>query len=118
DLVGCSADATWFDLEHGRRVPQRQLEGLDRIAPGLVLHDCHGVVHDALGRRVLAGVHQLIDEPGDRDVMELGIRRDHPLANARSTWHSSSVLLAPLTSSSSPAWEPLPRTLSARGVDS
>src|SRR3954453_837967 len=68
-LVGGAADATRFDLERGRQRLDRGLERLDRVLVAALGDDRQRVVDDALGGRLLAVEHHLVDDLLD----ELGV---------------------------------------------
>src|SRR3954454_5519943 len=53
DLVRRATDAAALHLELGLHVLDGSLERGERLAAGLLLHDLHGVVDDALGDRAL-----------------------------------------------------------------
>src|SRR5581483_7330628 len=62
DLVGGAADAAALHLELRTGVVDGALEGGDRLAAGLLLHDLQGVVDDALRQRALAPGEDLVDD--------------------------------------------------------
>jgi hypothetical protein len=64
-LVGGATDAAAAHLELGLDVVDRTLERGDRLGARLLLDDLQRVVHDLLGGRALAALHDLVDHLGD-----------------------------------------------------
>src|SRR4051812_49850551 len=86
-LVGGATDAAGADLELRREDLHRLLDVLDRIATSALGDDRQRVVHDALGRRLLAVEHHLVDDLLDElgAVDRIGV--DRPLGCGGAAWH-------------------------------
>src|ERR1700693_2077910 len=84
-LVGRAAYATRLDLHRRLAVVHGRLEELERVLLGAVLHGAHGLVHDLLGRALLAAVHHHVDALRHDPAPILGIRQDLPLRRPRPT---------------------------------
>src|SRR5919202_2771506 len=69
DLVGRAADALRLDLDHRRGVADRLLEDVERLAPGPRVDQLQRAVEDALGRALLAALHDLVDQLGDQHAL-------------------------------------------------
>src|SRR5918999_3919415 len=86
-LVVRAADAPALHFDDRLHVLHRLREHLDRILARLRLDGVERAVDDALGGRLLAARHQHVDEFGDVDVAELGIRQDLALGDFSTTRH-------------------------------
>ena len=95
-LVGRAADAAGAHLEVRLHVVQRIVEGLHRIGLRLLLDLGQRAVDDGLGSRLLAGIHQRVDELGDHQIAKLGIRQNFALLGSVTTGHRDLSLLRPL----------------------
>src|SRR5258708_9311253 len=87
NLIGRAADAPRANLDSGADIRQRLVKDPQRIlsaAPGDAIE---GAVDDGLGSRLLALVHQAIDELGDDVIAELGVRQDFALNGGTTTRH-------------------------------
>src|SRR3954447_2232901 len=62
DLVGRAADAAGADLEHRRERLDRDLERLHGVLARALREDRQRVIDDALGGRLLAVQHHLVDD--------------------------------------------------------
>src|SRR5436190_18925355 len=95
NLVGGAADAARADLERRGELPDRLLELLDGVAPGLLAQGRQRVVHDSLGGRLLSVEHHLVDDLLD----ELGavdrIRRDGPNLGGGAARHGAYLAFTP-----------------------
>src|SRR3954465_452376 len=86
-LVGRAADPAGADLEHGRERLDGRLEGLDRVLARALGEDRQRVIDDALGRRLLAVQHHLVDDLLDELGAVDGIGVDRPLGCGGAAWH-------------------------------
>src|SRR5260221_3249885 len=87
NLVGRAADAPRADLDGGANIGQRLVEDAQRILPAALGDAVEGAVDDGLGSRLLALVHQAIDELGDDVIAELGVRQDFARYSGTTTRH-------------------------------
>src|SRR5690606_26279620 len=92
DLVGGATDAARLHLDGGRDVAQRLLDQLQRVAVLLADH-VHRAIHDALGDRLLAALHDHVDEARDRVAVVLRVGQHRTLRGISFTRHV--VLLRP-----------------------
>src|SRR6266498_3662134 len=73
-LVRRAADAARLDLDRRLAIVHGRLEELEGVLLRPVLHGAHGLVHDLLGRALLAAVHHHVDELRDNPAPVFGIR--------------------------------------------
>src|SRR5688572_30539681 len=95
-LVGRAADAAGAHLEVRLHIVQGIVEGLHRVGLRLLLDLSQGAVDNGLGSRLLAGIHQRVDELGDHQIAKLGIRQNFALLGSVTTGHRDLSLLRPL----------------------
>src|SRR3954451_8748047 len=86
-LVGRSADAAGADLEDRRERLDRDLERLHGVLARALREDRQRVVHDALGGRLLAVQHHLVDDLLDELGAVDGVRLDRTDRGSGSTRH-------------------------------
>src|SRR5207248_6590138 len=91
DLVGGTAHPPRLDLELGGGVADREVEDLQRLLAGLLAGPREGVVGDPLGDRALAGLHEDVDELGDRLRAVDRVGRDTTLVRAVAAGHLSTL---------------------------
>src|SRR3954449_3013251 len=113
DLVGRSADAAGADLEHRRERLDRDLERLHGVLARALREDRQRVVDDALGGRLLAVQHHLVDDLLDELGAVDGVRLDRTDGGGSSTRHY--LALTPyweraFLRSDTPAASSVPRT--------
>src|SRR5262249_40175925 len=90
DLVVRAADAPGLHLEHRLHVLDRLLERLEGVVLGLVAHGIERPVEDPLGGRLLAALHDGVDELRherglvDRVCQDLALDDDSPSRHLRS----------------------------------
>src|SRR6266568_2850555 len=77
-LVRRAAYPPRLDLHRRLAIVHGGLEELEGVLLGPVLHGPHGLVHDPLGRALLAAVHHHVDELRHDPAPVLGIRQDLP----------------------------------------
>src|SRR5688572_997003 len=87
-LVGGTADATRLHFDRRRNVAQCLLDELEGIGV-LLADDIHRAVDDLLGDRLLAALHDHVDETGDRLAAVLGVRQDRTLRGGTFTRHGA-----------------------------
>src|ERR1700704_1254558 len=87
NLVGRTADAPRANLDGGADIGQRLVENAQRILAAALGNAVEGAVDDRLGGRLLALIHQAVDELGDDVIAELGVRQDFTLVSGTATRH-------------------------------
>src|SRR5476651_834803 len=86
-LVGGTTDAARAHFDGGLHVLERLVERRNRILLQLRFDFFESAVHDALGDRLLATLHERVQELGDDDVVELGVRKDFTFFGSAATGH-------------------------------
>ena len=70
-LVGGAAHPAGFHLDQRLDVVHRLVKELQGVVAPPLAHDVHGVVQDALGRALLAPLHQTVDEPAHQRIVDI-----------------------------------------------
>ncbi len=94
-LIGGATDAARPNLDRRADIAQRVVEHAQRVLAGPLLDAVERPIDDAFGGRLLARIHQAVDELREDHIAELGVRQDLPLFGGATTRHarSSSSLL-------------------------
>jgi hypothetical protein len=90
-LVVGTTDTARLDLDQRTDVGQRLTHLVHRVASGLLAQPVERAVHDGLGDRLLAIVHDHVDQLGQHCITELGIRQDVALGGYSASRHGLSL---------------------------
>src|SRR5690606_18816752 len=93
NVIGGTANTAALDLHHGLHVRHSSSEHFPRIFPGLVGDVIESAIDDALGNRLLARLHDHIDELRNILRSELRIRQDFTLGYFTTTRHDNLSLI-------------------------
>src|SRR6186713_1368424 len=92
NLVIRTTNAAAFYFHHRLDVVDCRRENFQRILGRLFLDLLERAVNDAFGDRLLAGLHQHVDEFRNINARVLRIREDLAFGYLSTTWHMSSLL--------------------------
>ena len=92
NLIGRTADTSCLDLSHRHDVVHGCSEALKRILAQLFFHDLKCVIHDFLRHALLAVIHDVVHQPGNKLGIVHRIRQNVSLGYLASSRHCTSLL--------------------------
>jgi len=87
NLVVGTTNAAGLHFDHRLDVAHGSTKHLQRILAGLGGDDIESAINNALGDRLLAALHDGVDELGNFDIAELRIRQNVTFGNFATTGH-------------------------------
>jgi hypothetical protein len=86
-LIVGTTNTAGFHFNHRLDITHGRTEHFQRILAGLGRNDIESAIDNALGNRLLAALHDGVDELGDFDIAELRIRQNVALGYFTTTGH-------------------------------